>query len=353
MRPDIGPYAYRLLVAFLFVGFFFFLLRIIDVLLLAFAAVLLAVLLRGLADWIGQRLHLSTGWLLALAILILVIAIGVSVWLFGREVSAQVDQLTRILPEAWDRVRMRLQDYAWGRGLLRQIQDLDVRTLSEGVVSNVASVVMTTLGAVGNLLLVVAGGVYLAVQPGLYRDGVVALVPRDAEFRTREALDGTGHALGQWLKGQVIAMATIGVLTTFGLWLLGVPSALALGLLAGLAEFVPLVGPIASAIPTLLVASSLGLDTTLYVLGLYVLVQQIESNVVTPLVARKLISIPPALTLFAIVAMALAFGALGLLLASPLTVVLFVLVRKLYVQAALGKGAHASAVAGAMDDRAC
>lgn len=105
-----------------------------------------------------------------------------------------------------------------------------------------------------------------------------------------------------------------------------------LGLLAGLGEFVPLLGPIASAIPALPVASSLGLGTTLYGLGLYGLVQQIESNVVTPLVARKLISIPPPLTLFAIVAMALAFGALGLLPASPLTVVLFVLVRKLYVQ---------------------
>ncbi|QCO03364.1 AI-2E family transporter [Azospirillum argentinense] len=352
MRLDIGPYAYRLLVAFLFAGFSLFLLRIVDVLLLAFAAVLLAVLLRGLADWIGQRLHLSTGWALALAILILLVAIGGSVWLFGREVSTQVDQLARILPDAWDKVRGRLQDYAWGRGLLRQIQDLDIRTLSEGVVSNVTSVVMTTLGALGNVLLVVAGSVYLAVQPRLYRDGVVALVPRDAELRTREALDGAGHALGQWLKGQVIAMATIGILTTLGLWLLGVPSALALGLLAGLAEFVPLLGPIASAIPALLVASSLGLGTTLYVLGLYVLVQQIESNVVTPLVARKLISIPPALALFAIVAMALAFGALGLLLASPLTVVLFVLVRKLYVQAALGKGEHAGAVAGAVDDRA-
>ncbi|MFC5356446.1 AI-2E family transporter [Azospirillum himalayense] len=105
-----------------------------------------------------------------------------------------------------------------------------------------------------------------------------------------------------------------------------------LGLLAGLGEFVPLLGPIASAIPALPVASSLGLGTTLYGLGLYGLAQQIESNVVTLLVARKLISIPPPLTLFAIVAMALAFGALGLLPASPLTVVLFVLVRKLYVQ---------------------
>lgn len=351
-RMEVGPYTRRLLVTILLVGLALFLWRIVDVVLLAFGAVLLAVLLRRFADWIGRRLRLSRGWALVLAVIVLVVVIGGSVWFFGREVSAQVDLLARILPEAWSNVRDRLQAHAWGRGLVEQIQSLDFRTLSEGVLNNVTSAVMAAVGVIGNLLLLVAGGVYLAVQPRLYRDGVVMLVPRGAERRTRDALDATGEALSQWLKGQVIAMATIGALTTLGLWVLGVPSALALGLFAGLAEFVPLIGPIISAIPALLVASSVGLDTTLYVLGLYVLVQQIEENVVTPLVQRRLNAIPPALALFAVVAMSLAFGPLGMLLAAPLTVVLFVMVRRLYVQDALGKGEGADTTREQTDDSA-
>lgn len=349
---EIGPYTRRLLVTILLVGLALFLWRIVDVVLLAFGAVLLAILLRRFADSIGRRLRLSHGWALALAVMVLAVVIGGSVWFFGREVSAQVDQLTRIVPEAWNNVRDRLQAHAWGRGLVERIQSLDVRTLSEGVLNSVTSAVMAAVGVIGNLLLLVAGGVYLAVQPRLYRDGVVALVPRGAEQRTRDALDATGDALSRWLKGQLIAMATIGVLTTLGLWVLGVPSALALGLFAGLAEFVPLIGPIVSAIPALLVASSAGLATTLYVLGLYILVQQFEENVMTPLVQRRLMSIPPAFTLFAVVAMSLALGPLGMLLAAPLTVVLFTMVRRLYVQEALGKVEGADTAREPTDDGA-
>jgi predicted PurR-regulated permease PerM len=115
-----------------------------------------------------------------------------------------------------------------------------------------------------------------------------------------------------------------------------VPSALALGLFAGLAEFVPIVGPIVSAVPALIIALSRSYELALWVLLMFVVLQQIEGNLIQPLIQRRMVSLPPALTLFAVVVFGLLFGAIGVLLATPLTVTGFVLVRQLYIADALG-----------------
>jgi predicted PurR-regulated permease PerM len=148
-------------------------------------------------------------------------------------------------------------------------------------------------------------------------------------------MQGCGGALRLWLLGQLASMVIVGVLTGVGLWLVGLPSPFVLGLLAGLAEFVPIIGPILAAIPGLVLALSYGTEMVVWVLAVYVIVQQIESYVILPVVQRKAVSLPPALTLFAVVAMGVLFGPLGLLFATPLTVVAFVLVKKLYLVDAL------------------
>jgi predicted PurR-regulated permease PerM len=140
-----------------------------------------------------------------------------------------------------------------------------------------------------------------------------------------------------WLTAQLIAMIIVGVLTAAGLWLIGLPSALALGLISGLAEFVPVVGPVASVIPGLLIASSFGLETMLWTLAVYIIVQQVESNLVMPLLIGQAVNIPPALALFAVVGLSVLLGPLGLLFAFPLTVVADVAVRRLYVRDTLGE----------------
>jgi predicted PurR-regulated permease PerM len=338
-RPAaLGRFVPILLVTVLVVALALLAWQIVDVLLLAFGAVLLAVFLRGSADWLAGRTPLTPGWALTAVILAILIFLGGCGWLFGAQVSAQVDQLTQLVPQAWDRLRGYLQGSSWGRAALDAVKDFDPGTVSGGAVRGAGSLVMSVLGGIGNLLLLVAGGIYLATQPGLYREGVVALVPRSAEACTRETLDAMGAALSKWLQGQFISMILVGVLTSLGLWLIGVPSALALGLLAGLGEFVPLIGAIATAVPALLAASAEGLSTSLYVLALYVVIQQIEGNLIMPIVERKMVSLAPALTLFAVVAFGLMFGILGVVLATPLTVVTYVAVRKLYVEGALEKG---------------
>jgi predicted PurR-regulated permease PerM len=281
---------------------------------------------------------LAPGWALAAIIMAALVLLGGCAWLFGAQVSAQADQLTQLVPEAWDRVKAYLQGSSWGRMVLEAVQGFDPAEVSGGAVRDAGSLVMSVLGGVGNLLLLVAGAIYLAAQPMLYRDGIVALVPRSAEARTRETLDAMGAALRKWLKGQLIKMVLVGALTTLGLWLIGVPSPLALGLLAGLGEFVPLIGAFATAVPALLAAYPQGVETALYTLMLYVLIQQVEGNLIMPIVERQMVSLPPVLTLFAVVAFGLVFGILGVILAAPLTVITYVAVQKLYLQSALGKG---------------
>jgi predicted PurR-regulated permease PerM len=334
-----GHFARLLLVALIIVTIAMLAWQIVDVLLLVFGAILLAVMLRRSADWLAERTPLPEGWALAAVVLGSVVVLGLCGWMFGAQVSRQIDQLVQVVPQAWGGVREQLQGSSWGRSVLETVEQFDPSSVSGGVVREAGSLLMTVVGGLGNVLLLVAGGVYLAAQPKLYRDGVVMLVPREAEDRTRDTLDTMGDALGKWLKGQFLAMIMVGTLVSLGLWLLGVPSALALGLLAGLGEFVPLVGAVATAIPALLAASTVDMTTVLYVLVLYIVIQQIEGNVIMPIIQSEMVSLAPALALFAVVAFGLLFGILGVIFATPLTVVAYVAVKKLYVEAGLGKPA--------------
>jgi predicted PurR-regulated permease PerM len=203
------------------------------------------------------------------------------------------------------------------------------------LLAGVGAAVSTVTGVAGAVLLAFVGAIYLAADPGLYQAGLLKLVPGPRRDLARVALGETARALRLWLLGQLVSMSVIGVLTGLGLAWVGLPSALALGLLAGLLAFVPLVGPIVSAIPALLLALADGAATVGWTLAVFVGVQQIEGNVVMPFVQRRMVDLPPALLLFAIVAAGTLLGPLGALLAAPLTVVVFVLVKRLYVREAL------------------
>jgi predicted PurR-regulated permease PerM len=192
-------------------------------------------------------------------------------------------------------------------------------------------------GAAAALVVVIVAGIYIAVSPEVYRDGFVMLFPKPMQAQIAETLDDAGEALRLWLGGQLLAMIMVGILIGVGLALVGVPSALALGLIAGVTEFIPIVGPVIGAIPALLLASTEGWHTVAWTLAVFVVVQQIESNLIMPLVAGRAVAVPPAVGLFAVVAIGVLFGPLGLLLGYPLAVVTDVAVRKLYVRATLGE----------------
>ena len=331
----LAEFARRVLVAVAIGALALLLWRMADAALLAFAAVLVAILLRTAAAPLARHTTLPDTLAVAVVALLVLAGLGAVAWLAGAEVRAQVTDLYRRLPGAWEALQERFGGTDLGERLLERAGD--AAPDPGGVLAGVTGAATSVAGAVGNLVLVLFGGLYFATQPGLYRAGLVKLAPPPTQANIEATLDAGGEALRLWLLGQLLSMALVAMLTTLGLWLLGMPAYLALGLLAGLAEFVPVIGSVLAAVPAFLLALTVGLETTAWTLLLYLAIQQIQGNLVTPLLTRRMVDLPPALTLFSIVAFGLVFGFVGVLLAAPLTVVAFVAVKKLWVRDALGE----------------
>ena len=252
-----------------------------NVLLLLFAAIVVAVVLRRIAGLIERFTPVGSAWSLAIATLLLAGLIGAFVYLLGAQIAKQAVGLVEQLPGLISSLGERLNVPSLGDQLWERAQGW---LSGGGIVQNVAGYTSGLLGVVADMVLVVVAGIYLAAAPEIYRNGLLKLVPPTYRNEGVRLLDNTGQALRLWLTGQVVAMLLVGVVTTLGLYAIGLPSALALGLIAGLAEFVPLVGPVFSAIPALLVALSVGGQTVFWVLGLYIVVQQLEGNLITPVI---------------------------------------------------------------------
>jgi predicted PurR-regulated permease PerM len=187
------------------------------------------------------------------------------------------------------------------------------------------------------VIIMIVTGIYLAAQPRVYRDGLVWLFPPRAHRRAAEVIDEIGHALRLWLIGQLIEMALIGALSALAVWSIGVPSPLALGLIAGIGEFIPYVGPLLAAIPAILVALTKSPEAALWTLFAYLVIHQIEGNIVAPLIQRRMVSIPPAVMLLGIIAITYLFGLVAIIFAAPIVVVIFAAVTVIYVRDTLGE----------------
>lgn len=297
-----------------------------DLLLLVFGAALLATLIRVIADFLRTHTGLSDRLAYFAALLILLAVAGGGFWLLGSQVVAQVNMLVEKLPDAIARFDEWLRGQGWIASLVEEL-----RGKSAGLAARLGSIALTGADVVVGALLVFFGALYFAAEPGLYRRGVVSLFPTAAQPRAQKALELGGFALRRWLLAQLMDMVVVGVLTGVGLWLAGVPSPLALGFISGLASFVPFVGPFFAGLLAVLVGFGQSPELALWALGIYLGVQQIENHLIVPFIQRWMISMPPALVLFAIVAMGYLFGPLGVILAAPLSVMIFVLVKELYV----------------------
>ena len=302
--------------------------QLVDLLLLVFASVLVAIFFRSLADAIAKRTRISHAWALAIAIVLVAVLFVLITTLFGTTIRQNVNTLMEELPAAWQAIRGRIGEVRW---LVDALDRAGQALLTSNMMSRIGGALGAVMGVFTNIFLVLFAGLYIAAQPKLYRDGFLKLVPPRDRARIDATLVRCGVFLRNWLLGQLIAMVVVGTLTWAGLELLNVPSALALGLFAGLAEFVPILGPIAAAIPALIIAFSQDSRLALWVLALFVVIQQLEGNILQPIIQRRMVALPPAVTLFAVLAFAILFGAMGALLAAPLAVVTLVLVQDLYI----------------------
>ena len=178
--------------------------------------------------------------------------------------------------------------------------------------------------------------IYFAAQPFIYVNGIVTLVPKDKRARAREVLDEIGLTLSKWLFGKMCSMLLVGAFTAIGLTILGVPLALILGIIAGLLDFIPYLGPLMAGVPGVLIALTISPELAMYTVALFGFIQLAEGYLLQPLVEKKTVALPPALTITMQVLLGALFGLAGVALATPLTAVLAVLVSMLYVQDVLG-----------------
>ena len=302
--------------------------RLRQPLMLFFGAVLMAATLRAMADPLARLARLPQRVATAHVLAALVLAGWLCISLIGDPLSQQLQALRVELPRAWAALQQWLARMPLGHRLLDLAGDLRDGGLPWAGIAGAAT---GALHAVGTAVLIVLTGVYLAFDVRLYRNGLLKLLPPARREAGTHALDAAGEALTRWVRGQAVAMLAIGAAVAIGLSLLGMPMALALGLIAGLLEFVPFVGPIASGLLAVLVAFVQGPQQALYVAALFVGLQQVENHLLVPLVQRWAVQLPPVLSLLAVVVFGTLFGVEGVILGTPLMVVAVVLIRKLYV----------------------
>ena len=331
-----------------------------------FLGVLLGLAVSRAVDWL-EKIHLKRGLAAPLVILVgLASLVGIGA-LMAPSMRNQTQQLTTELPKLVDQADRWLQQtpakalvqqqpqqqqqqqqpqqqaqqkpekpqqqqqQQQGGGLKAQLGK-EVRNSMRFLFPIVSSI----FGAVGGFVLVIFIAMYVAADPGLYRAGILHLVPHQRRERAREYVETLSVTLRQWLVARLMAMVLIGLITGTALALLKVKGAAALGLLAGLLEFVPFFGPIVSAVPAIGIALLDSPQKALYVVILYLILQQLEGNVITPLLLEKRLDIPPILTVVAVAALGMVFGVIGMLIAEPLLAAVLVTTKMLYVNDVVG-----------------
>lgn len=307
------------------------------VILLSFAGVLFAILLSSLCTRAEKWTGLRRRWSLPLVAIAIASVFGLAIWLRGPAIGEQIDQLQEKLPVAIKSATARLSSLEWEKWLVDHGFGTDQLPRAVDLMPGVTNVLRGTLGFLVSIVIVLFLGVAMAAEPHRYRNGFERLFRGEAGSYAGYVLDQIGQALRWWLVARLVSMCAVGAIVTLGLKLLGVPLAGTLGILAALLTFIPNVGPILSAIPPVLLAFSRGPRLAFLVILLFCAVHAIEGFLITPLVERAAVRLPPALTFSMQMLLVLIAGPIGIALAAPLTTVGMVLLRTVYAQKVLGE----------------
>jgi predicted PurR-regulated permease PerM len=302
------------------------------VVLMGFGAVILAMLLHLGAQPFMRWLRLPQAAALILSGLVILVILCGTGYLFGTRIADEFQDVVQRANSASGNIRSYLQGSEFGGFLSHHISGGNFSLA--GALPGFLRLSTSFLEAV---LIMVISGIYLAAQPQMYRDGLIWLFPPRNHARVAEIIDGIGEGLRLWLLGQIIQMILIGTLVTCAVWIIGVPSPLALGLIAGIGEFIPYLGPLLAAIPAILVALTKSPELALWTLVVYLVIHQIEGQIIAPMVQRRMVAIPPAVMLLGIVALTYLFGTIAIVFAAPIAVVVFTAINLIYVRDTLGE----------------
>lgn len=302
-----------------------------DVLTILFAATLFAVVLHGLSKILVKHLRLPYGWSLTAVVAALIAAVALLIWGSGPAIVNEAAKLQDALRQQEASLRATLQTNPTGQMILNYLpaslggnqgSSSSLASLGSRIAGSMTGILGSAFGAAGTIVVILIAGLYFAMDPGLYANGALRLVPVAQRPRARTLMLRASQTLWAWVAGQSLDMLVVGVLSGVGLWFIGVPLALALGVLAGLCNFIPYIGAIMGAVPALLLALSLGTRETIMVAVLYSVIQFFEGNVLAPVIQRHAVQMPPAITVLSQTLFGAILGFPGLIFASPLTAAL-------------------------------
>ncbi len=326
----------------LFVGLLvglYFVYQIYQIVLAFLLTALLSIILSVPVDYLARR-----GLPRTLGTLAVIVGIAGAIWLFSLAlaptVREQFRQFAQNLPGLLEQVSTladRAEDFlgldipveAEPENLLEAARDFLTRG---GVLEAAAGVGMTLASVISMGVVVLLAVVYLVARPEPWVNGFVSLFPAEQRQRVREVLKKLYRTIQRWLVGQLTAMTFIAVSSTIALHVIGIPFALLLGIFSGLISFVPILGAILSAVPAVLMALASDPILTVWVILAYTVIQQVEGNIIQPIVMSQAVRLHPALVLFAILVMGTLFGLVGLILAVPVVATCQVLVKELWVK---------------------
>ncbi len=300
-----------------------------NVIILIFASILIACFFRGISSFIKRK----TGWKSAITLTISIggtfLLLAGIFWLAGATISNEAERIEDALPSMIEEVRGLLNNSAAGQEGIEKIEEWRETGKFSAFVSQLFS---STFGYLGDFLIIIVIGIFFTASPHLYLNGIVQLVPPRNRNKAKGVIEKLGNGLKKWLAGRFLAMFAVFVLTSIGLIIIGVPMWLTLAIIAGLLNFIPNFGPIVASIPAILIALSISPTTAVFVAGLYLVVQLLESGLINPMAQKKLVKIPPALIIISQLLVGAMTGIWGVILATPLVLIVIILVKELYVK---------------------
>ena len=297
--------------------------------LLILASVLLAIYFHGFAHLL-QKIKIPAKASVPVSVVFNLLLIVAFFWFVGARLEQQVAQLSDTLPKTIQTAQQKLTESPVGSKVVSYLQSSGNNKKTMAAVKQFFS---SSFGILSDLYIILLMGLFFTASPSIYTNGIVSLMPTaNAKDKTKQLFGEWYTILKKWLVSQIIGIVFIGVLTGVGLLIVGVPLVFTLALIAGLLNFVPNFGPIIAFIPAGLIGLLQGTDTVLWIAGIYVFVQIVQSAVQQPLVQKKLVNLPPALTIIAQVAFGALGGFWGVLLASPIVAIITVVVNRLYLE---------------------
>jgi predicted PurR-regulated permease PerM len=293
-------------------------------LLLIMGGLVFAAMLDGGARLLGRVLPIGRGWRIAI---VCIAAFAFLIWTFyfaGSTIAAQAETLRIVLQAQVDRI------FAWVEAMGLMPRGSGVSTIGRqlvGSLGKLTSAVGTALGAISSLIMIIVIGIFVAVDPRLYERGVAWMLPMDKRQKFYGTSRRMGFTMRRLMAGRLVGMGVEGVGTWLLLWAGGVPMAALLGILTGLLAFLPNIGAIVSGVLLVLVGFSAGMDTGLWAIAVYLIVQTVDGYLIVPMVAKRSVDLAPALVLGAQLLFGALFGIMGLALADPIVAMIKVLLE--------------------------